>query len=84
MDKYEKLYNEALERAQKVTRAGGDVAMVIVQNIFPELAESEDERMMKNIRLAILSVEDAFWKTHGLTSKEAISYLEKQKEQKPA
>ena len=47
MDTYEKKYNEALERAQKVTRAGGDVAVVIVQDIFPELRESEDERIRK-------------------------------------
>jgi len=54
-----------------------------VRTLIPELRESDDERMMKNIRLAILSVEDVFWRTHGLTAKEAISYLEKQKEQKP-
>ena len=38
-----KAYDEALERAQKATRAGSDVAMDIVQYIFPELAESEEK-----------------------------------------
>ena len=32
----------------------------------------EDERMVKDIRLALLSVDDAFWATHSLTAKEAI------------
>lgn len=79
-----KAYEMALEAARKelgVDRKEWEVVQRVLHNIFPELRESEDERMMKNIRLAILSVEDAFWRTHGLTAKEAISYLEKLKEQ---
>ena len=87
---YEKKYNEAIERMRKMLGPWRELAyngksfLQDLESIFHELRESEDERMMKNIRLAILSVEDAFWRTHGLTAKEAISYLEKQKELTPA
>lgn len=49
-----KAYDEALERAQKVTRAGGDVAMVIVQDIFPELRESNE--MIRKSLIEFLTV----------------------------
>ncbi|MBQ7911856.1 MAG: hypothetical protein IJ363_13865 [Clostridia bacterium] len=80
---YEQKYNEALERAQKATRAGSDVAMDIVQYIFPELRESEDERMLRTI---IRGFEN--WKSNGnllfnLTDVDDIlAYLERQKEPK--
>ena len=77
---YEKKYNEALERAQKATRAGSDVAMDIVQYIFPELAESEDERV---IRTLYCLVKDHDW-INGASKEECLAWLEKQKEQKPA
>lgn len=78
-----KAYDEALEKAKAhINNKGIGDTVDLCKHLFPELRESEDERMMKNIRLALLSVEDAFWRTHGLTAKEAISYLEKQKEQK--
>ena len=73
-----KAYDEALNIA-KETYETQPMYRAWLEKMFPELRESEDEKMMKNIRLAILSVEDAFWRTHGLTAKEAISYLEKQK-----
>ena len=76
-----KAYDIIIQRVTKLYETGATLTKEQMELLFPELKESEDERMMKNIRLAILSVEDAFWKTHGLTAKEAISYLEKQKEQ---
>lgn len=82
MDTYEKKYNEALERAQKVTRAGGDVAMVIVQDIFPELAESEDERIRKYLieeLKAAKSVGELKFIIPQPTREECIAYLEKHK-----
>jgi len=80
---YEKKYNEALERAKKFHKkelyaeSNGN----LVEYIFPELAESEDERIRKwliqDIQQAIIdddyndvSIEDA---------KKALSWLEKQK-----
>ena len=78
---YEKKYNEALERAQKTTRAGGDVAMEIVQYIFPELAKSEDERIQKEI---IEYLQRYLPTDELLKEQEMVAWLEKQKEQKPA
>lgn len=46
MDTYEKKYNEALERARKLS-VDGYLDAIAVEEIFPELAESEDERMCK-------------------------------------
>ena len=73
---YEKKYKEALERARAFQeKYGGDYAGYI----FPELAESEDERIRKQciklLREAYSTKYEAF---------ECIAWLEKQKEQKPA
>ena len=65
---YEKLYNEAIERAKK------HCADYVVETIFPELAESEDEK----IRGAIID----HLKDNNLI--EWANWLEKQGEQKPA
>ena len=46
---YEKKYNDALERAKKSLRAANDDGRDVVGFIFPELAESEDERIRKEI-----------------------------------
>ena len=79
-----KAYDEALERAQKATRAGSDVAMDIVQYIFPQLAESEDERIRKElIEFIKWSVDRHFMREDFHQAKrpsEWIAYLEKQKD----
>lgn len=78
-------YDEALERARALRQEAIDKGYAIdyvkdYEAIFPELAESEDERIRKkiieNVRLS-----------GGYTDEEIdemISWLEKQKEQKPA
>lgn len=48
----------------------------------PELAESEDVRIRKAIRLILIATEDEqkdFYSTHGLTRKDCTDWLEKQK-----
>ena len=70
-------YDEALERAQKATRAGSDVAMDIVQYIFPQLAESEDERIRKALVWHLKA--DVDFVSNGVTKAECLAYLEKQK-----
>lgn len=70
---YEKKYNEALERAKLFQeKYGGDYAGYI----FPELAESEDERMRKHI---IDIVKDNA-KSKSIPCDAEIAYLEKLKE----
>ena len=91
---YKKLYNEAKERfkafkAKYYTRDTyiGDVILDRTgkmqkdfESIFPELKESEDERIRKEIINYIL------YKASSISAEQEhawISYLEKQKEQKP-
>ena len=76
MDRYE----EALERAKKELASCGNGRTKMLKRIFPELKESEDER----IRKALI---DYFSDFHlqtfaGLGPKKILAWLEKQGEQK--
>ena len=72
-----KAYDEALDRAKSFQQKfGGDYAGYI----FPELRESEDERMRKMLIDRVRSAEEL---TDELREW-ILTYLEKQKEQKPA
>ena len=81
---YEKKYNEAIERAKQIAAQGG-ASRYLVTQIFPELKESEDER----IRKELIDIIKRSYEIGGFTlnNKELrdkyIAYLEKQ-EQKPA
>lgn len=75
---YEKAYKEAVERAKLFQeKYGGDYAGYI----FPELAESEDEKTAREIKEFILY--KAGHLLDEATEHRFITYLEKQKEQKP-
>ena len=77
---YEEKYKEALERAKKFEeKYGGDYAGYI----FPELAESEDERIRKWLVNYFKEVGKS-WIHRDINPEQIIDYLEKQKEQKPA
>ena len=80
--KNEKAYKEALERAKAYH---SDLTRLhhpreIVEEIFPELAESEDERIRKAIIATIEQCPDDF--LNPKNRDRMLSYLEKQKEQK--
>ena len=88
---YEKKYNEALERARRVYRNYKNLFPKYsysedIENIFPELRESEDERIRKVIFNLLLGMrEEIFTSQDDIVTKEkALAYLEKQKEQKLA
>ena len=52
---YEKAYKKALERAKKVHKYSSDIAEIKrMEDIFPELKESEDEKIRKSI-IAIIN-----------------------------
>jgi len=73
---YEKAYNEALERAKfYYGNCPSESEKKKLEKLFPELRESEDERIRKEIRNFLIDME---------CKKEWIAYMEKQKEQKPA
>ena len=82
MDTYEKKYKEALEKAKRFCTLPTDKATM--EEIFPELRESEDERMLNTI---IRGFEN--WKGNGnmlfnnTDVDDILAYLEKQKDQKP-
>ena len=69
---YKKKYDEALERAKRKIDAGF-LASADLSYIFPELAESEDERIRKEIRDFLIDLE---------CKEEWVTYLEKQKQTK--
>jgi len=76
-----KAYDEALERAKEMIKAmtniGGVAKVDDIQYLFPELKESEDER----IRLFICDlITRIFWGiTWDFSKKDCLAYLEKQK-----
>ena len=81
---YEQKYKEALERAKKLHNedCGGcvDGCKVCLENIFPELKESEDEKIRKWLIDAIESyhlVSPIGYETK--MCKKALTWLEKQK-----
>jgi len=79
-----KRYDEALERARKCIDEKRDTCFVRPDVIFPELAESDDERIRKDI----ISLVDEFWVKIGsihpefTTHDKMIAWLEKQGEKK--
>lgn len=88
---YEKKYNEALERARRIKNGEDDwrysdlieIGPALTE-IFPELAESEDERIRKVIYQLMLGMREEIFKSQDeiVTKEKVLAYLEKQKEQK--
>ena len=83
---YEKAYKESFEAAKGLHDAGNALTKKQMEIVFPELAESEDERTRKRLieyfegfRMGNVEVR---WE--GLIVQEVLAWLEKQKEQKPA
>jgi hypothetical protein len=76
--------NTALNGVKKMI-ADGIVTQEAAEKYFPELKESEDERIKKELILFFTErakhTEDSTF--NGLSSKEIIAWLEKQGEQKP-
>lgn len=83
---YEKKYNEALERAKELiakwTGKNKDFYVEDYSYIFPELRESEDERIRKAIIKSIEedSEEDSSVYEQDVSKEQMLSWLEKQKE----
>lgn len=89
---YEKKYKEALEQAKAFIEKGGEYIRQVMESIFPELKESEDERIRKELleEIEFIIPHDDETDSEGLIlpSYHARidrykSYLERQKEQKP-
>ena len=84
---YEKIYKEALNKAKsKIWNDKGHVLYEDdIKEIFPELAESEDERIMKEIiKLVKYYYGSSLALKHAVSKDEMVAWLEKQGEQKSA
>lgn len=77
---YEKKYKDALEKAKSMVddlRKGEDILAVSdLESMFPELKESEDERIRKDLIKWINEFPDTIWRGHY--KKDVIAWLEKQ------
>ncbi len=71
---YEKLYKDALERAREYKKHGYMMINVALDNIFPELKESEDDRIKK----ALVRFHKSTIDIDGIKGGEIIAWLEKQ------
>lgn len=72
---YERKYNDALKRAQQLN-ADNMLSDELIEEIFPELRESEDERIRKSIREAITY----YWSDDTQALRDILAWLEKQKD----
>ena len=84
---YEKKYKEALSKAKELSDSNpsDEGVQKWIQDTFPELRESKDERMKKSLKRIIASFHDCNFPTpEGFTRKELFDWLEKQGEKKPA
>ena len=70
-----KAYDKAIERAKKLYGNG------ITEEIFPELRESEDEKIRKEI---ISILRNAYWTSNKNRFNELVAWLEKQGKQASA
>ena len=76
---YEQKYKEALERARVYHTGGSTIDAHITEVIFPELKESDDEKIRKDLIQWIDDFPDSIWRGHY--KKDILSWLEKQGEQ---
>ena len=76
-------YDEAIERAKKCLDEKRDTCFVRPNVIFPELAESEDERMVKFIKKQLFDIKKTITENYELDVKltKAIDWLEKRGKQ---
>lgn len=66
-----KAYDEAIERAKKLYSKG------IAEEIFPELKESEDDKIRKEI---ISILRNAYWTSNKNRFNELVAWFEKQRD----
>lgn len=81
-----KRYDEALERARAFNN-GEDVDVeagtTFCEYIFPELKESEDERIRRIVYGWINTQPSSFFDLNRISKEDMLAWLEKQGEQKP-
>ena len=85
METYEKKYKEALERAREWynNSNSSSIGKSYLYAVFPELKESEDEKIRKALMKFIEKFPYERLENDGVSVKDALAWLEKQGEQKP-
>ena len=82
-----KAYDEAIERAEEMIKAmtniGGVAKVDDIQYLFPELKESEDEKIRNWLIEAIKQVPNDSIEWETIDKSSVLAWLEKQNEQKP-
>lgn len=87
-----KAYNKAIERLRnafynnnsRMCEEYRNAVLKIIEPIFPELKESEDERIRKALVTIVTNTEPSLTMLYGVDKADLIAWLEKQGEQKPA
>ena len=79
MENYEKKYKEVLEKAKALYKASDPMSgcNVIIETLFPDLAESEDDKIRKRLITDFGTIGKKEW--GGLEVKDILAWLEKQK-----
>lgn len=78
MEDYKKKYEEAFERAKGMYEDG--MMPERIEYIFPELKESEDEKIRKSLKQGFFEYGNSFSTFGGIKVENIISWLEKQGE----
>ena len=81
----EKKYNEALEQAKKELAACGSMdcdAARLIFRLFPQLRESEDERIRKAVVSLVYEMKGTYQSFAKVELDQMVAWLEKQKEPK--
>ncbi len=79
---YEKKYKEAIERARQIHDADrvSGIELTTCEKIFPELAESEDEKIRKALIFNLGDMPEDTELRNGITNRDVLAWLEKQGE----
>ena len=75
---YEKAYKEALERAKNLLATSVAYDRFTIERIFPELKESEDERIRKELIFYLGDMPEDTELRNGVTNRDVLAWLEKQ------
>lgn len=85
MENYEKKYKNLVGKIKRAyMNAWTNSTKAVLEEIFPELVESEDERIRKGLITAVSGTlkGNTLWHT-DVTREEALAWLEKQGKEKP-
>ena len=77
---YEKKYKDALERAREFQKSKDGLCVLTAESIFPELNESEDEKIRKELIFYLGDMPEDTELRNGVTNRDVLSWLEKQGE----